>query len=260
MTISKVLFLVATAGTLTSCSNDHLEEKGFQVGPSEEVDATSAPTGLDRDSLSFATRPSNVLLTGVQHIRLATIYKVNRRKDDSTSFIGSNNFHYTYEEVGTLGNNWHGHLMPGMEAVYGYNLVNVSHYNVNTGQQKLLYERPVLIKTLYYPSFSNDTLNAAPIVRNHFLVTVFNDDTNKDGFINARDLRRMHLFDVDGLRLKDPIAANYSVFSSEYDPANDRMYVFAKLDANNNGRAEDDEPVHIHWIDLKDPTRSGRQY
>jgi hypothetical protein len=32
--------------------------------------------------------------------------------------------------------------MPGFEAVYGYNLVNISHFDVTTSQQKLLYERP----------------------------------------------------------------------------------------------------------------------
>lgn len=255
-----IILVVALGALIAGCSGNRLEEKGFQVSPSGPDDDTSTSTGLNGDSLSFATRPSAVLLTGVQNVRLTTVYKVNLNKRDSSTFIGSNNFHYDYEEESTPTNNWHGHLMPGMEAVYGYNLVNVSHYDVDTGRSKLLYAQPVLIKTLYYPSFSNDTVNGAPVTRGHILVTVFNEDTNKDGFVNARDLRRMHLFDVNGLRLNDPIAANYSVFASEYDPANDRMYVFAKLDVNNNGKAEEDEPVQIHWIDLKDPTRSGRQY
>lgn len=253
------LFLLSIA--LNACSDNGLEEKGFQVGPSAEQEGTEQPTGLDRDSLKFDTRPSNVLLTGIPHIRLTSVYKVNYRKDDSTSFIGSNNFHYNYEEhEPSAGNIWHSHLMPGFEAAYGYNLVNISHYDVITGQQKLFYDRPVLIKTVYYPSFTSDTLNLFPVARNHFLITLFDEDTNKDGYINPRDLRRMHLFDMNGQRQRAPIPENYSVFSSEYDPANDRMYVFAKLDANNNGNVDDIEPVHIHWIDLKEPTRTGRQY
>jgi hypothetical protein len=211
--------------------------------------------------LGFATRPSNVLLTGVQHVRLATVYKVNHRKDDSSLFIGSNNFYCSYsEENAGPGNVWNGHLMPGFDAVYGYNLVNISHFDVTTAQQKLLYERPVLIKTLYYPSFSTDTLNHVPVTRNHFLLTVFDQDTNKDGYIDTKDLRRIHLFDVNGDRQKGPIPDNYSVFRSEYDPGNDRMYVFAGLDADQNGRRDEAEPVHIFWIDLKDPSLSGRQY
>lgn len=260
MSFGKAIVPVALALLLTNCSGPELEQKGFQVGPSSVVDGTVQPNGLSRDSLSFDTRPSNVLLTGIPHIRLTTVYKVNLRRDDSSVFIGSNNFHYRYEEENAMGNNWHEHLMPGFEAVYGYNFVNISHFDVNTHGRKLFYERPVLIKTLYYPSFTKDTLNALPVTRNHFLITVFDEDTNKDGYINPKDLRRMHLFDVNGQRLKAAIPENYSVFSSEYDPANDRMYAFAKLDANNNGKADDGEPVHIYWIDLKDPLMSGRLY
>lgn len=261
MTLSNAWATIAMAALFTNCSGPGLEEKGFRVDPSSRQDGAEQPNGLSRDSLKFSTRPSNVLLTGVPHIRLTTVYKVNHRKDDSSTFIGSNNFHYRYDDSeGNPRNRWHEHLMPGIEAVYGYNLVNIAHFDVNTGLQKLFYERPVLIKTLYYPSFTNDTLNGVPVSRSHFLVTVFDDDTNKDGYINPRDLRRIHLFDVNGQRLKAPIPENYSVFSSEYDPANDRMYVFAKLDANNDGRVDEDEPVHIYWIDLKDPLRSGRLY
>lgn len=43
-------------------------------------------------------------------------------------------------------------------------------------------------------------------------------------------------------------------------PGNDLLFVFAQLDANGNGRRDDEEPVHFHWIDLKDPTRKGRLY
>ncbi|MFT5849083.1 MAG: hypothetical protein ACJARX_001544 [Psychroserpens sp.] len=39
--------------------------------------------------------------------------------------------------------------------------------------------------------------------------------------------------------------------SSEYDSANDFMYVFAKAAKNQNGEMEQDEPTDIFWIDLK---------
>ena len=257
---TSILFLFVT-GILSACSEAGLDEKGFQVGPVGDPHGSTQASGLNRDSLGFDTRPSNVLLTGVQHVRLATIYKVNHRKDDSSLFIGSNNFHYSYaQENAGPGNTWNGHLMPGFEAVYGYNLVNISHFDVTTSQQKLLYERPVLIKTLYYPSFSRDTLHHVPVMRSHFIITLFDEDTNKDGYIDPKDLRRMHLFDVNGVRQKDPVPDHYSVLSSEYDPANDRMTVFAALDADRNGKRDDAEPLHIYWIDLKDPSLSGRQY
>ena len=201
------------------------------------------------------------MLTGVPNVRLTTIYKVNLNKKDNSTFIGSNSFHYRYEETERdKGNNWNNNLMPGLEAVYGYNLVNISHYDIKENKQKNFFDKPVLVRTLYYPTFSKDTLNYNPISRNYFMVSVYNDDTNQDGFVNLKDLRRIYLFDINGERQKALIPENYSVFKSEYDSDNDFMYVFAQLDNNNNGRQDEGEPIHIFWIDLKDPSKTGRQY
>jgi hypothetical protein len=244
---------------MTSCSNGKLEEKGFQVSTTISDNYENNQTnGLNRDSLKINTRPSSVLLTGVPNVRLTTIYKVNMNKNNNSTFIGSNNFHYGYEY--TEGNNWNNNLMPGLRAVYGYNMVNISHYDIKENTQKNFFEKPVLIKTLYYPTFSKDTLNYKPVDRDYFIVSVYNDDTNKDGFINLKDLRRLYLFNINGDIQKALIPENYSVFKSEYDPDNDFMYVFAQLDSNNNGQQDEGEPIHIFWIDLKAPNKTGRQY
>lgn len=246
---------------MTSCSNGRLEEKGFQVSSNTVDSEKEQSNGIHSDSLKIDTRPSSVLLTGVPSIRLTTIYKINVNKKDNSTFIGSDNFHYRYEETeGNKGNNWNNNLMPGFEAVYGYNMVNISHYNIKEYKQRNFFEKPVLVRTLYFPSFSKDTLNYKPINREYFMVSVYNDDTNKDGFVNLKDLRRLYLFDINGVKQKALIPENYSVFTSEYDPDNDFMFVFAQLDSNNNGQQDEKEPIHIFWVDLKDPNRTGRQY
>lgn len=246
---------------VTGCSNDKLEEKGFQVSATTENTESDQDDGLNPDSLKFETQPGSVLLTGVPNVRLTTVYKVNLNRKDRSVFIGSDSFHYTYEETEDhKGNNWNNHLMPGLDAVYGYNLVNISHYDIKENKQKNFFEKPVLVKTLYFPASATDTLNHKPVSRNYFMVSVYNDDTNKDGFINLKDLRRLYLFNINGERQKALIPENYSVFKSEYDPDNDFMFVFARLDSNNNGQQDELEPVHIFWIDLKDPNRTGQQY
>jgi hypothetical protein len=255
------VFLTALALVTTSCSDHDALEKGFPVSASDEHGDKDGTKGLSRDSLIFPTRPSNVLLTGIPNIRLTTVYKVNYSKKDSSSFIGSNNYHYDHDrEEYAHSNRWNGHIIPGFEAVYGYNLVSISHYDIATNEQKPFFARPVLIKTLYYPSFSSDTLNNAPVSRVYFMVTAYDEDTNKDGYIDIKDLRRMHLFNRNGERLGHLVPANYSVFKSEYDSGNDLLFVFAQLDANGNGSRDEQEPIHIHWVDLKDPARTGRQY
>jgi hypothetical protein len=159
-----------------------------------------------------------------------------------------------------VGNNWNSNFMPGFEAVYGYNFVNISHYNNLTKTEELFFEKPVLIKTFYYPAFSKDTLNFEPVNRNYYMVSVYDEDSNKDGFINVKDLRRFYYFDIEGRNKRSLIPEGYSVLSSEYDSPNDFMYVFAKADKNKNGQMESEEPTSIFWIDLKSPENTGVQY
>ncbi len=242
---------------MTNCSNK-IQSKGLSV-QQVEINSDNKIDGIPQDSLIYATRPGSVLLTGIPQYRLVTIYKVNHRKNNTT-FIGSNEFYFNYNEEEMDGNKWHDHLMPGLEAVYGYNMVNVSHYDTVKQQQKNFFEKPVLIKTLYYPSFLKDTLNHKLVTRNYFMISVFDEDTNKDGAISVKDLRRFYLFDINAENKRALISTNYSVYKSEYDQANDFVYIYAKLDENKNGQIEEFEPVSIFWIDLKNPERTGRKY
>lgn len=260
--------ILLTLGVLTifallifrSCTRNKIEEKGFQVSSLQTTESEDEKAeGITKDSLKFETRPSNVLLTGVSNVRLTTIYKVNLNNRNGTTFIGSNNYLYNDTEL-EEGNNWNGNLIPGLEGVYGYNLVNVSHYDLLTNNRKELFDKPVLVRTLYYPAFSKDTLNKRAVKRNFILVSVYNEDTNNDGYINQNDLRRFYLFNINGERQNPVVPENYSVYKSEYDSENDLMFVFARLDKNANGQIEEDEPINIFWLDLKDPTKAGQQY
>ncbi len=254
------LVLIASFFIWRSHSNNKLEEKGFPVSSSltTETSEEEKTEGINKDSLTFETRPNSVLLTGISNVRLTSIYKVNRKKD-GTSFIGSDSYLYDDSDLGQ-GNNWNGNLVPGLESIHGYNLVNISHYDIQTNKKKAFFDKPVLVKTLYFPASSNDTLNYKIVKRNYFLVSVYDNDTNKDGFINLKDLRRFYLFDNNGEKQKQLVPENYSVFKSKYDPDNDFMFVFARLDKNNNGQIDDNEPTNIFWVDLKNPMRIGQQY
>lgn len=262
----KHLTLVITIATLVallfSCSGNEHHEKGFRVSTTidPEGDTVNTSHGISKDSLAFEMRPGDVLLTGNPRYRLVTVYKVNYRKDSST-FIGSSNYYGNSWESGvTQGYQWHSNYMPGLEAVYGYNMVNISHYDNETKTQRTFFEKPVLMKTLYYPSFFRDSLNDKPIVRSYFMASVYDDDTNKDGYVNLKDLRRFYLFDADGKNKRPIVPINYSVVKSEYDAGNDFMHLFALQDENANGKIEKNEPMHIFWIDLKKPEMSGRAY
>lgn len=242
---------------LIGCGQN-VEKKGFQVSEISKNEEGEKIVGLPIDSLELETRPRNVLLTKNPNHRLVPIYKVNYDQK-GRPFTGSTSFYSNRSRL-QPGNNWNYNFMPGFEAVHGYNLVNVSHFDNSTNTQNEFFERPVLIKTLYYPAFTLDTLNYSPVSRDFYMVSVYDEDTNKDGYINVKDLRRFYLFNIDGILVKALVPKMYSVMSSEYDPGNDFMYVFAKNDENDNGQMEQEESTHIFWIDLKDPVKSGIHY
>lgn len=261
MKIIKILIISLALITNLSCSKKSNRNKGFSVSPETESVKEKEINGIALDSITIETRPSSVLLTGNANYRLTTIYKLNYNKRDNDYYTGTNQFYRNYSDFGqSNGNNWHYNFMPGLQAIYGYNLVNISLKDVKTQKQKSLFEKPVLIKTLYIPSFTTDTLLNKPIVRNYYMISAYDEDTNKDGFINMNDLRRFYVFNIDGEEKECLIPKDYSVVSSEYDSANDYMYVFAQLDENNNGQRENTEKIHVFWIDLKNPRNNGQQY
>lgn len=258
--MNKLLTIIVFGLLITSCSNNKIEKKGFQVSEITEDEDGQKIVGLQIDSLKLETRPRNVLLTFNPEHRLTPIYKVNYNKKTKSFFTGSNAYHTNWNSNNEDGNNWNNNFMPGFKAVYGYNFVNISHYNNQTKTENKLFKKPVLIKTLYYPAFSKDTLNHKPVKRKFYMVSVYDEDSNKDGFINVKDLRRFYYFDINGTHKKALIPKEYSVMSSEYDSANDFMYIFAKRDINQNGQMETNEPTDIFWIDLKNPKNVGKQY
>lgn len=247
------LFLISGCG-----ESPKKEKKGLQVNEISEDGAGKKIVGLPIDSLNLETKPRNVLLTHNPAHRLVPMYKVNYNPRTHKPYTGSNRFHSYWKEYGdTHGNNWNNNFMPGFEAMFGHNLVNVSHFNNQTKEENLFFDQPVLIKTLYYPAFSYDTLLSKPVHRKFYMISVYDEDTNGDGYINAKDLRRLYHFDIQGKNPSPLVPANYAVMSSEYDPQNDFMYVFARLDENQNGQMEYEESTHIFWIDLANPSNNG---
>ena len=169
------------------------QRKGFSVNRSSPEESEDSKTGLNTDSALFDIRPSGILLTTDKNNRLIPIYKLNRRevgRNETLYYTGTNTFHSAYSYHNSKGNNWNNNYMPGFEALYGFNLVNVHLHNVSTGRTTPFFDQPVLIKTLYYPTFSSDTLNGEPVKRDYYMVSAYNSDSNGDGYINDDDLRK----------------------------------------------------------------------
>lgn len=264
---------------LQGCESDKKYEKGFQVNEITQDEQGNTVVGLPIDSLTYKTAPKEVLPTYHSAYKITPIFKINYDKK-GRPFTGSVDFYNNYavddppyekyydpirqEYVRVKKENlkhvWNGNFMPGFSAIYGYNMVNISLFNSNDKTQKELFDKPVLVRTFYYPADTQDIVNYEPIERKFYMVSVYNEDSNKDGYINMKDLRKLYRFDLDGNNPKELLPQGFSAQSSEYDSQNDLMYVFAKQDLNKNGQIEADEPTIIYWIDLKDTENRGFLY
>ena len=143
--------------------------------------------------------------------------------------------------------------MPGIDIINGYNMINIGHYNIEKEKLTYLFQKPVLVKTLYFPGLKSDSLNGKPIKRNFFMVSVYDEDTNRDSLINKKDLRKIYHFDELNLKKTSLIPPNYSAVRSTYDYKNDIYYIYTKVDINKNGIADKTEPISIFWVKLNEP-------
>jgi hypothetical protein len=253
--IIPAIFVLALS--LAACTPRTGEQKEEQIRITEGHNDTTYNSVQGNIALDqIPTSPNSVVLTGLKDQRLITVYKykvdTNKEKNRS-SWANSNDFggsEYAIEE----------HYMPGLDILRGYNLLNLVHYDMKTGKHNFLFDHPALIKTLYFPSFVQDSLDKKPINRNYFLISGYDEDTNKDSLINRKDLRRLYHFNDSCTVVTRLIPKEYSVLRSQYDSQNDAMYIFARQDINKNGISESNEPLHVFLINLKAPAEAKLMY
>lgn len=239
---------------LLSCNTKReSKEEQISVNPSDTQSNPDSILNSVQGNIAFSqipTKPNAVILTGLANHRLVTVYKSKTENGSSVSWND-----YSGDESEEME-----HFMPGIDILYGYNLLNIAHYDFKTEKMNFLFNNPVLIKTVYYPAFEQDSINKKPINRDYYLVSVYDEDTNKDTLINKKDLRRFYCFDSTSTVKTLLVPADYTVIRSQYDSQNDVMYLFARQDSNKNGMGENSEPIHIFWISLKSPMKAKRLY
>lgn len=255
-----LLTSLITISIITSCGPKKTESKEEQIALDSSDPRTTPDSILNsvQGNSSFAqvaTRPTSVILTGMADHRLVTIYK-----SKADVVMSGGDVQYWSGDYDGDESEKEEHFMPGIDILYGYNLLSIAHYDLKTEKLNYLFKQPALIKTLYYPSFEQDSLDKKPINRNYYIVSVYDEDTNKDTLINKKDLRKFYHFDSTSTVKTQLVPSDYSVIRSQYDSQNDVMYIFAKHDENKNGVGDKKEPVHIFWFSLKAPAKAKRLY
>ncbi len=250
-----IFILILSSGC--SQNNDRRNEEEIRIPNSAEIDQTDTSNlnsihgNLRLDQIP--TTPNNVVLTGLSQHRLVTFYRQWLDEKGKDGYFRKS-YYDGYESERES------HFMPGIDLIYGFNLLNVAHYDLKLETLNFLFTQPVLIKSLYYPALVPDSVDDKPINRDYYLISVYDADTNLDTLINKNDLRRFYYFNASCTEKIQLIPPDYSVIRSQYDRPNDLMYIFARHDANHDGGVEKKEPLHIFWLDLKLPAKAKRLY
>jgi hypothetical protein len=247
------IFILASCSSGKEQKEEQLRINPTEVSMADSINSISGKVNLDK----IATRPNSVILTGLAEHRLITIYRFKNENKASGKY---SSFYRSYNDDVESYDDDYKHFIPGLEIIYGFNLLNIAHYNLSTEKLNFFFDKPALIKSLYYPSFTQDSIDKKPINRNYYFVSVYDEDTNRDTLINKKDLRRFYHLNTDCDVKTRLIPAEYSVLRSQYDIKNDVMYLFTIFDENKNGMGDNSEPIHIFWVDLKNPQPAKKIY
>jgi hypothetical protein len=242
----RIIFVFLFLLGLMSCGEDQKKDYKEQISAVTDnmhSEDTIRSIAHNANLRTLQTSPKDIIQTGLNDIVLVSIHK----KNVTNHTIYHKEYQY-YEDYTKEIN-----FIPGMGLMYGYNMINISYYNRSTNTKSLFFSRPVLIKSLYYPCTDKDSIAGKPVKRNYFMVSAYDEDTNKDTLINKKDLRRLYLVNDLNSTKSLLIPNNYSVYKSEYNKSFDAMQVYAKFDQNANGVIDKEEPIHIFTINLKNP-------
>ncbi|WP_445721636.1 hypothetical protein [Flavobacterium sp.] len=246
----KTIFSVALLSILIACNDSNKVKKSdYLTLEEQEVIENNDSINTIITSTNLTTTSNKVILTGLDSIRLVSMYKIKPESDKNINYYEDSSY-YRYHDKSEDSYNY---FMPGLDIINGYNLINIAHYNLGNEKTSFLFKKPVLIKTVYYPGVKKDSLLKKPIQRDYFMVSVYDEDTNNDTLINKKDLRKLYHFDKFNTKKTQLLPSDYGVIKSTYDYKNDIMYIYAKHDSNKNGTGDKNEAMHIFWIDLNDP-------
>ena len=236
-------------------TSNHKKAEQLTVNESEnqsESDSLNNPIKGSTTFKQLSTSPSSVILTGLSNIKLLPMYKINSETDRNLNFSEGSSYYKNSDNNGEVDN--FSYFMPGIDIFHGYNLINIGYFDLKKEKMSYFFQKPVLIKTFYFPSPEQDSLNNKPISRSYFMVSVYDEDTNKDSLINSKDLRKFYHFDEFKSTKTQILPNSYSSIRSTYDHKNDIMYIYARHDSNKNGTPEKAEPISIFYINLNEPT------
>jgi len=132
----------------------------------------------------------------------------------------------------------------GENEITGY-LQNLKFQKIDSDSIRPLTDKPALIQTATYLKSVSDRVKKQIMV-----YTMFDVDTNKDGKLDASDIKSLYLSDISGARFTKVSADFQELIDWSLIEAKNRLYFRTVEDTNKNGQFDKNDVVHYNYIDL----------
>lgn len=231
--MKKALIVVITLSAIvfTSCKEDQPKPKVIYEEAKSSKDLTKK---IDSTEIKVADLP--VHMEGTKYL----IHPVGdiRIYDDSNRSYGSSR---TNSSVSY--------------AISNYNRFEITGYFENLKFQHIdsTAIRPLTNKKIQIQTATYLNTVAARFKHQVLIYTLVDDDTNKDGKVDANDIRALYISDISGKGFKKLSHDVQELIDWNLIEAKGRIYFRTIEDINKNGAFDKNDKVHYHFVDLLSP-------
>lgn len=225
MKSSSIFLAVFSLLMLVGCKEEKEKPKVIYDNPSKSK--TNA-TKIDTTQITIADLP--ILISGTEYL-LHPVGDLRVYDKARSAASGGSDVSYTISNYSEF-------------EIAGY-FRNLKFQKIGSDSIKSLTDRPLMIQTVTYLKSISDKLK-----HQYLLFTVSDMDTNKDGRLDAADIKSMYISDVDG--------GNFTKVSSDFEELIDwkimdginQLYFRTIEDTNKNGEFDQKDVVHYNVVNF----------
>ncbi|MNK54557.1 hypothetical protein D3C87_735440 [compost metagenome] len=140
-------------------------------------------------------------------------------------------------------------------AISNYNRFEITGYFENLKFQHIdsTTIRPLTNKKIQIQTATYLNTVAARFKHQVLIYTLVDDDTNKDGKVDANDIRALYISDISGKGFKKLSHDVQELIDWNLIETKGRIYFRTIEDINKNGAFDKNDKVHYHFVDLLSP-------